>query len=298
MPSAAEVARQHQQSEARLAASVLAAITSLWRRVTIADLDGTWGAVSGQASTVLAAGQLAAAQVAEGYIEAALLAQGIDASKAASLVPRAFVGATSTGRSIPDTLISGVIRSKEALLVGASPEQALRAGEASLQRIATTEVADAGRSAGGTSIVTRRSVTGYVRQVSAGACSRCMILAGKFYRWNAGFQRHPHCTCVHIPTTENVEGDVSTDPDAAFRAMSSQEQDRTFGKAGAQAIRDGADMGQVVNARSGMTTAADGWKTTTVNARQGTRLMPETIYSQAGSRAEALDLLRQYGYIA
>src|SRR5699024_1103862 len=37
-----------------------------------------------------------------------------------------------------------------------------------------------------------------------------------------------------------------------FDSLSREEQDKTFGKAGAQAIRDGADPAQVVNARSGM----------------------------------------------
>ncbi|HEX5995681.1 MAG TPA: hypothetical protein VFY84_11115 [Jiangellales bacterium] len=42
--------------------------------------------------------------------------------------------------------------------------------------------------------------------------------------------------------------------------MTEAEQDKVFTKAGAQAIRDGADMGQVVNARRGMFTASIGSK--------------------------------------
>ena len=63
--------------------------------------------------------------------------------------------------------------------------------------------------------------------------------------------------------------------------------------------RDGADVGQVVNARSGMT--ANGNFTTTGTTRTGNasrglargqrRMTPELIYKQAKNRAEARDLL-------
>ena len=91
-----------------------------------------------------------------------------------------------------------------------------------------------------------------------------------------------------------------------------------------RAIRDGADIGQVVNARKGMYTAADGQLATNVGntrralagrrmAANGSELvsvpgsrymrveairpMPETIYKQANSRAEALQMLRDFGYV-
>ncbi len=119
--------------------------------------------------------------------------------------------------------------------------------------------------------------------------------------------------------------------------MSQAEQDKVFGRAGAQAIRDGADMGQVVNARRGMYTAgrlrvAATREGTTVRGLYGgyeidpvtgqlrrrkasemerrrsggrhisgtrsIRLMPEQIYLDAGNdRAEAIRLLRRFGYL-
>lgn len=135
------------------------------------------------------------------------------------------------------------------------------------------------------------------------------MLAGKFFRFNDGFQRHPLCDCIHIPSSENVAGDLTTDPKAYFESLSAEDQNRYFTKAGAQAIRDGSDIGQVVNARRGMSTAAgpsgrrrlvrrDGVFTTTSGARRGqARLMPESIYEQASDRAEALALLKQHGYL-
>lgn len=84
--------------------------------------------------------------------------------------------------------------------------------------------------------------------------------------------------------------------------MSPAEQDKAFGKAGAQAIRDGADIGQVVNARRGMYSAGGVDYTRESTTKRGvaegqTRLMPESIYRLASSRDEAIRLLRQYRYI-
>lgn len=71
-----------------------------------------------------------------------------------------------------------------------------------------------------------------------------------------------------------------------------------FGKAGAEAIRSGADMAAVVNARRGMYTAADGRKYTREAAtRRRLRLMPEQIFREAKDRDDAIRLLRLHGYI-
>jgi hypothetical protein len=84
-----------------------------------------------------------------------------------------------------------------------------------------------------------------------GACGRCAVLAGRWYRYDAAFERHPHCLCGQIPAPEDLAGDALTDPKLYFDSISEAEQDRAFTKAGAQAIRDGADVSQVVNARRG-----------------------------------------------
>jgi hypothetical protein len=91
-----------------------------------------------------------------------------------------------------------------------------------------------------------------------------------------------------------------------FDGLTPAQQDRTFTIAGAKAIRAGADVGRVVNARSGMSTASVGGRkvqTTTVGtsrraSRTKPRLMPEEIYRVAkGDPAEELRLLMSNGYI-
>ena len=59
------------------------------------------------------------------------------------------------------------------------------------------------------------------------------------------------CDCVHIPSAESDPEDLAVNPKALFESMSRTEQDKVFTKAGAESIRDGADMNQVVNARRG-----------------------------------------------
>ena len=110
-----------------------------------------------------------------------------------------------------------------------------------------------------------------------------------------------NCDCRHIPSTEVVAGDLVTDPSAYFDSLSLEEQNRVFTNAGARAIREGADMGRVVNARRGMSMAQVAGRellVTSERARRGrVRLMPESIFEVARSREEALRLLRTHGYI-
>lgn len=175
---------------------------------------------------------------------------------------------------------------------------------AGLGVIVRTQLADANRTAESLQIVATPRV-GYVRMVEPGACSRCIVLAGRFYRWNRGFMRHPNCVCTHIPSLESDSDDFRVNPYEYFNSMSPEEQDRVFTKAGAEAIRDGADMSQVVNARRGMTRngvfttegTTSGHASTVLRPGQR-RMTPESIYAQArGNREVAQQLLREHGYI-
>ena len=125
-----------------------------------------------------------------------------------------------------------------------------------------------------------------------------------------------NCDCIAVPSGPRPDGLV-TDPRAAFRAMSEAEQDRAFTRAGAEAVRVGADPVQVVNARRGMSTAADGRLVTSEGASvsrrgnvrgvagramraasvSGPRLMPESILQIADTPSERVRLLKAYGYI-
>jgi pyruvate/2-oxoglutarate dehydrogenase complex dihydrolipoamide acyltransferase (E2) component len=318
--SALSVALAHYRRRAQTARLLEQQAAALWRQIDSGDIAGSWADLMPRLAATITLAQHAEADAADAYVAAATAAQGETGAAEADIVASAWTGVASDGRPLGSLLMQPVISAKTALADGRGLQEALNYGQAVLQMITSTQVTDAGRTADQVAMVTRNS-QGYVRMVVGNACSRCAVLAGRWYRWNAGFDRHPNCKCVGIPAAEDKADAVSTNPDKYFRSLSHTEQDQIFGKAGAQAIRDGADMGQVVNARSGMYTAGSQKMTSSGTSRRALyggfevtpdgrlvrlprgvkappRLMPEAIYTQArGDRAEAMRLLHKYGYI-
>lgn len=321
MPSPLEVAREHYAVRSRLVSAVAGEAGRLWRQVNPDRIGPSWLSLLARLLVVLVGAQRAAAGRADDYLDAVLAAQGISPVARDRVSAQALSGMASDGRDLAELLYRPAITALIGIGDGATVDRAMASGYATLDMIARTQVADAGRVADQVALTARPAATGYVRMVVGRTCSRCIVLAGQFYRWNDGFERHPQDDCVHIPTSEDTGDDVSTDPKAIFDSLTAVEQDEVFTRAGAQAIRDGADMGQVVNARRGMTTAASGqlirneaglFTTTEGGSRRGfagrrlgarsgrpaERLMPESIYElAAGDRAEALSLLKLHGYL-
>lgn len=255
---------------------------------------------------VVTAFQLAAARDGADSIPLMLEEQGIADRPAGRVAVTAVAGVASDGRPLA-TLF----------------DQART--DYAFDLMVATQLKDAARVAASLGIVARDQI-GYVRVLNAPSCSRCAVLAGKWFRWNTGFERHPGCDCYHVPAREASWRGLTQNPSDYFDSLSEAEQDRIFTKAGAQAIRDGADVSQVVNARRGMSTAARGtsgrrmlttenvagrdlYVTRTGATRRGqanrqrtgrnmsARLMPESIYEIAGDREEAVRLLKLHGYI-
>lgn len=249
------------------------------------------GDLAGLAALVTLA-QQAAAQDASGSVPLMLAEQGAAFWSPLSVVSSAFAGVASDGRGLVSLFEQASTRRDMQLMVA-------------------TQVQDAARVAAGVAIATRPEVTGYVRMLNPPSCSRCVILAGKWFRWNTGFERHPKCDCRHIPAAEDTADELRTDPRGYFESLSPEQQANVFGKAAAQAIRDGADLAQVVNARRGMSVASIGGRRVLITSEGTTRrglygssrrgrprLMPEQIYAITGDdRAEALRLLEANGYI-
>lgn len=282
------------------------------------------------------AGQEAAAATADAYVASVLVEQGIDASSPTTLDLRAFVGVAGDGREVASALYGGVIRAAKAqyrpaiaaLPQAAGFDAALAEAEEWMEQLLATLMADTVRATEVVAIAQRPWLDGYVRMLDPkNPCSRCVILAGKFYLHNDGFDRHPACRCVHIPAMENDSESILTNPNKYFDSLSPADQDRVFTSAGAEAVRLGADIGQVVNARRGMSTAQQnprGWipkgrmeavrmfgrdvfVTTEGVTKRGVygktrskkpvRLMPESILSIATDREDAIRLLRLYGFL-
>lgn len=300
-PAVLRLAAAHRRRQQQLARAARDKLARLWRFVDPRDPQGSWAALNRYAVGTLSAAQTEAARGADEYVTAALAWQGATPDPVGSVAAWAFAGTAADGRDLAGLLGYPAFEVSAFVDQGMDPAQAAAVGRRHLERIAVTEVADAARVATGVAQVADRTVTGYVRMLTPPSCSRCVVLAGRFYRWNAGFQRHPQCDCVHIPAAEHLT-EAATDPRTYFDSLSPAEQDATFGSAGAQAIRDGSDIARVVNARRGMYTAGGRLLTREATTRRGTgrrvRLMPEQILREAGgNRDEAIRLLRAHGYI-
>ena len=298
-----DAAVAHYRQMQRLQGLVVLAGSQLWSEVSLADLSGSWAAQVPLLVPVLAVVQAKAAAAGASYGAATLAEQGLYEAPRAFVNPAGFSGVASDGRSLEGLLYSPVPYVKTLIGGGMAPAQALKAGAKHLTTITRTQVADAGRGAAGVDTVSRPRIA-YVRMLNPPSCSRCSILAGRVYRWNAGFQRHPKCDCVHVQTTQvhaaKTEGLVH-DPYEYFKSLSPEEQDRNYTKAGAAAINDGADIFQVVNSRRGVKPGGlittEGTSKRGNFGRQGPRLTPEAIYGKGLSREETLKELERFGYI-
>lgn len=148
-------------------------------------------------------------------------------------------------------------------------------------------VQDAGRAAESVSVTTRQDV-GYVRNLTPPSCSRCVVLAGRVYRYSQGFLRHPKDDCTMTPVREGDTTYVEDPLDLMRRG-----QVTGLSKADQLAIADGADFGQVVNVRQRGAGLREAGR---VLARRD-RLTPEGIYATTKSREDAVQALAAAGYL-
>jgi len=327
VPTVEAVAAAHQRQQSLIARAAAGAAQSLWRLVDPADLDGSFAAVLPRLVAAVTAGQYAAADAADDYLTAAGAAQGVDMAGSAAVAPEAFAGRAADGRDLASLLQQAVIESKIGIAGGMPVRDAQLRGLNALVTATGNEVQQAGRNADHVAVTGAPAMRGYTRKLTLPSCSRCAILAGRVYPWSSGFRRHPACDCVHVGYADRGDAvDLATDPRAAIL------DGRVTGlsRAEAQAIRDGADPSQVVNAHRG-TYTFDVAGTEVRSTRAGTsvregragrrmalstgelrgrnlgqvdraaqaRLTVGQIYKMGGTdRARVLDMLHRYGYLA
>lgn len=257
------------------------------------DFDASWAAISGAVFETVYAAQIAAAATGSAYVGSVLAETGIAASAVAEVSPQTFGGYASDGRPLDSLLQGSVVRAKEAVASGATATVALQQARGWLQGVVLDSVRSANRDAASAAITVRPTVQGWVRMLNPPSCKFCITLAGKWFRWNEGFQSHPGCDCRHIPAQEAAAGDLTIDPYAYFKSLDPKMQDRLFGKNDAQAIRDGANIYRVVNIRSrGLGTSRQARKFGTPS-----RMTVDDILATAKGRDDAIRLLAQEGYV-
>lgn len=199
-----QASSDHRQAQLRLAAATVLAARRIWARMGD-DFDASWAQLDKQVTSLVVAGQLAAAQLAEPYL-VDVLAETDQADVAVAAVrPRGFAGTAADGRSLPGFLAGAVIAAKKAR-TETFTNDALAVGGRWLDMATETTIADISRSAVLTGIAVRPGIGGYVRSTGGDACSRCEVLAGKWYRYSTGFLRHPRCHCAMTPSSSVLAG--------------------------------------------------------------------------------------------
>lgn len=283
------------KQQQQIAAATVASSSKLWRRMDD-DFDASWMRIAPDMLETVQLGRTAAAVSSLGVTSLVLKETGQVAPAQASVNAFKFVETAPDGRSMASLLDESVVQAKTAVASGVDIRGSLFIAEKWLAGMLMTVIADTGRGVVGADMASRPKVGGYVRMLNPPSCPRCVILAGKWFRWNEGFQRHPRCDCRHVPSAgENwakSEGFVS-DPYEYFYSRSQSEQDRVWGASNARAIRDGADIYRVENIRlRGLATAKG-------NLRYGTpsRYTVDDIYRTAKTRAEAIKLMEREGYL-
>lgn len=302
-------------------------LTRLWVATDRANILDSWQAKLNTATLIVAQAQQAVAEDSIDYTNAVMEAQEV-AQGQHQVLAAGFAGIAYPLGDKPrppigleDTILSPAYKALRAIGHGYTVDRSMGIGLDNLLLRSQMQIADAARQAEGVAMTAAPTRMHYVRMLNPPSCSRCAILAGKTYRSQEAFNRHPGCDCRHIPVTEALAGEATTDPYQYFNSLSPEDQDRYFRRADAQAIRDGADIFQVVNARAETYSTEGGALATYYGTtrrgywgsmqetrnRQGKerygvaireRLMPEEIYKRSkGNREQSLRMLEDYGYI-
>lgn len=291
MVSALEVAQAHQRRIISRTDKAIRKAVQAWAAMEFANLDESWAQVGPAVLATAYVAQNANAADANGYMSQATRSYG---AKPSDLVVNssAFVGVDGSGRELSALLFGAVTTTKQAVGTGLGSQQALYAGQLYLASMMKTALHDTSRSADLTA-ATGNDYTRYVRVVNAGACSRCAVLAGISSN-RTPFKRHPACKCTAFPIEDGVTqapAGLHDNAEDYFESLSESEQDRVFTKAGAEAIRSGADISQLVTARRGATGIQYGNGIGRGSrANSGRRMLP----TQIGRNADGSPI---YGYV-
>lgn len=329
------VAAAHQIAQNALIANTLKAVQSIWFGVPFRDFSGGWRTAGPRIYGYISAAQELAADQAPSYIQQAFAVQGISV-ELPPINPRNFAGATADSFDMERLLVGTVVAAKRKMERGGDMHDAYASGAAYLTTVTRSEITDAGTAADQVALIAVQRTEasplakppasgvivsdtgakkryGWVRMLNPPSCARCAVLAGRFYKWNDGFERHLNCDCRHIPVEEQIAGDLTTDPQKYFNSLSIADQEKYFGVANSAAIAAGGDLNQIVNAalRKGGVYTVGGRRYTregvTRRGYYGTREAgrarqrrptPYQIMKDArGDQAAAVRLLKQFGYI-
>lgn len=323
-PQTRDVAVDHQTQVTSYATAAAIVAGQMWSDVDPDHIAASWTQQVPELTKAVSGAQLGAARLADGYTDEALRVQSLDDEAEQTVNPEGFAGTASDGRGLASLLMNPVVITLLTIADIHDVSRALSRGRANLDTIVRTQVMDAGRLADQSSLVAHRAATGYVRVTDGKPCARCLLLAGRVYEWNAGFKRHERCGCTHIPTLLANPRWQRIDPREIYDSMTPRERLRAgFTLSDQQALAEGADLGQIINARhrpqalftaggrkltregttrrglfGGFQSTPDGLRRRPPGIRRAERLTPDEIFKQAGgNRDEAIRLLVENRYL-
>lgn len=279
------LSRAYYTDQATLSAQAARKVERLWRRVKRGEIRASWLDTLPEVVATVTAAQGVSAELSAGYMATMAGVQDFGAP-AAAVSAAAFAGATAEGGDLASLLTLPAFQALALIRGGASTTEALAGAGVNLLKYTASEVTNAGTGASDAERVTYPHVTGYYRVLKLPACARCAILAGKWFGWNEGFERHPFCDCEHVPVDEaHTRDPMLLDARQAILAG----KVRGLSKKDIEAIELGADPTQVVNAKQGMRKVGRG------KSRRQATYAGTTRRSLGGARMLAKAEARQRG---
>lgn len=207
-----------------------------------ADLYSTWRQVTPRATRLAIEGAVRAGNQAGRYV-------GLSVSESVEVAVngRSLVSAESVASQMEYAAKNALFKISR----GVPQAQAYAEARTAVGRAAANAARDAGKNGVSIAMQDDTRVGGWIRRLQQPSCGRCTILAGRKYTKSAGFDRHPNCDCVHSPLSKPDYADFEIPAEAAptqvFNSLSEANQNKYFGKAQADAIRDGRSVISAVN---------------------------------------------------
>lgn len=265
---------------------------------------------------VVESAQTSAAKAGAAAVGIALAEAGYSEPTLGIVIPEAFSGwvtpswTDGTGVSLDGYLSTPIVSARNATGIS---ERMLEAGGKVLDSLVAFAIVDASAHAHDAQIVA--TMNAYSVFIEPGSmCPRCAVLAGKRFEPGRHVKRHPRCDAVMEAHSDKA------DP---YKYSFDVGKVRDLSPAQRAAIDAGGNFEQIVNAKRGesrvngvaltnegttrrgvaykkMTNYYGPFKDSrgrTKRAKSVTRLSPQGIYEQAGSREEMVLLLRKYAYI-
>lgn len=285
------------ERQKRLNAATQALVLREWRKLSHSgDWLASWQVLLPRAVAMVSLAQMRAASMGAESVPAVLEEMG-DEPGSLHVVPRAFAGWMQPDASPYQVPLAEALLT--APVVRARQFGALESGAWMLSALTQQAVAAAGRGATQAEIASRKDVEAVFVE-PGGACQRCAVLVGKRMPYHAEFQRHPRCDGQIMAINLNRPNPVSEFSVDEITDLTRWQR---------QAIADGADLNQVLNAHSPRGGGrsphsplyANGtrtWAGSGRGRRKRERLTPKGIYQIAGDdRDMAVTLLRREGYL-